>query len=191
LPKQPCDLLFSFRQTFSSDETHQIIEHYSNCLASLIADSYNNGKLVCICGNGGSCADAQHFSSELVCTYRSKLRPPIPALALTTDTSILTAWSNDFSYQTVFSRQIEAYRQNLGLLIALSTSGRSANICEALKSSFHHDIPSVLITGTHDYDLPAIASLNIILPSSDTPIIQLLTSYLYHATCEILEATIS
>lgn len=156
----------------------------------MIYECYLQNKFVGIIGNGGSSADAQHFASELVCTYRSLERPPIPAIAFTTDTSVITAWANDVSYESIFSRQVTAHKHLIGLLVAFSTSGRSTNICHAITICNQLGIPSVFITGTHDYDLGVNGFVNIKLPSSDTPVIQLLTSYLYHATCEILEQKI-
>ena len=185
------ELISSMHRLFSCEETHAHIDYHSKYLASLITECFNKQKVIGICGNGGSCADAQHFSSELVCTYRSRKRPPIAAIALTTDTSILTAWSNDVAYDSVFARQIKAHRHILGLFIALSTSGKSSNVNEAIQISSQENIPSVLITGNHNHQLPTNVTHTIKLPSSDTPVIQLLTSYLYHATCEILEETIA
>ena len=177
----------SIHSVFSDSETHETIRKSSLVLASLITTCLHNKKLVGICGNGGSSADAQHFSSELVCTYRSTKRPPISAIALTTDSSLLTAWSNDVSFDSIFSRQVLAHRHLLGCLLAFSTSGRSSNVLNALKACTEYDIPSALVTGNHDFEQPADATLVIRLPSADTPVIQLLSSYLYHETCEVLE----
>ena len=93
----------------------------------------NDGKITAIFGNGGSAADAQHFAAELVCTYKSRNRKPYKAIALTTDTSIITAWANDFEYESIFARQLKHLENNIGFIIGLSTSGKSKNVIKSTR----------------------------------------------------------
>jgi D-sedoheptulose 7-phosphate isomerase len=160
--------------------------------AILIADHITavsrSGRIICIFGNGGSASDAQHWAAELVCTYGKRDRKPYPALALTTDTSILTAWSNDFDFNTVFCRQIEAFSRVIGLAIGLSTSGTSRNVLLGLDSAASFGAKTILITGSA---APIHHGLDHIirLPSVETPTIQTLSQMLYHEACGYLENT--
>ena len=161
-------------------------DDWSYQLANLIWETKLSSKLVTLFGNGGSAADAQHWSAELMCTYKDRKRPPIPAVAITTDTSILTAWSNDFDFSTVFSRQIEALHELNGLSIGLSTSGKSRNVLLALIEAQSGGAKSILISGNQVQERDDVY-LHILLPSSDTPTIQTLTQMLYHNVCQRLE----
>lgn len=157
-------------------------DEYTSQLSSLIYNCYRNNKLVLICGNGGSAADAQHWAAELVCTYSNVNRPPYPALALTTDSSVLTAWSNDDAFDNIFVRQVSAFVPLTGLVIGLSTSGSSKNIVSALQFSSSRNLSTALISGNKAPINPDL-SLHVRLPSSDTPTIQTLTQLLYHNVC--------
>lgn len=106
----------------------------------------SNGNKILACGNGGSAADCQHFAAELVGRFERE-RLPLPALALTTDTSILTAIGNDYSYQEIFSKQIQAFGQSGDILLALSTSGNSANVVAAVDMALDRDMRVVALTG--------------------------------------------
>ncbi len=106
----------------------------------------SNGNKILACGNGGSAADCQHFAAELVGRFERE-RLPLPALALTTDTSILTAIGNDYSYQEIFSKQIQAFGQSGDILLALSTSGNSANVVAAVDMALERDMRIVALTG--------------------------------------------
>ena len=159
---------------------------WANQIATLIIDCNHKKQLVTLFGNGGSAADAQHWAAELTCTYKIRSRQPYAALALTTDNSILTAWSNDFQFSTVFQRQIEAFKNLNGLSLGLSTSGNSLNVLNALNTANKLGAHSVLISGS-SCDIISSYDLHIRLPSTDTPIIQTLTQMLYHEVCEHLE----
>ncbi|MES2831983.1 MAG: phosphoheptose isomerase [Pseudomonadota bacterium] len=106
----------------------------------------SNGNKILACGNGGSAADCQHFAAELVGRFERE-RLPLPALALTTDTSILTAIGNDYSYQEIFSKQIQAFGQSGDILLALSTSGNSSNVVAAVDMALERDMRVVALTG--------------------------------------------
>ena len=143
-------------------------------------------KFSLIFGNGGSAADAQHFAAELVCTYKSRQRNPYKAIALTTDTSIITAWANDFEYESIFKRQLEAFGQSAGFAIGLSTSGKSKNVINALKYAKENDISTCLITGENEVSLDEYDYV-IKVPSKETTTIQTVTQVIYHSICEQLE----
>ena len=182
------DKLYLLEIIKSVQSLTESLDFYENIqlIASLINKANSEDKLTVIFGNGGSAADAQHFSAELIGTYCKKNRKPYKSLALTTDSSFLTAWSNDFEYQSVFQRQIKALSNTIGLSIGLSTSGKSINVINALKESYKNDIKSILISGINcpDYDF---VNHIIRLPSNDTSIIQTLTQIKYHLICQQFE----
>ena len=165
--------------------TEEINEH-AKAIAQEIMETVSNSKIICIFGNGGSAADSQHWAAEMVCTYRSKERDAIPAIALTTDTSIITAWSNDFDYSDIFSRQIKAFRKQIGLAIGLSTSGQSRNVLNGLGLAQKYGMRTILISG-NGTNKNGQVKMHVQLPSMDTPVIQSMTQMLYHGVCEYLE----
>lgn len=140
-------------------------------VAGLIIETYRNGGKVLIAGNGGSAADAQHIAAELVSRFGFH-RPALPAMALTTDTSILTAISNDYGYDSLFSRQLEAHARPGDVFIAISTSGNSPNILRALAAAAELDIAAVGLTGADGGKMAAMCRYCIKIPSTDTPRIQ-------------------
>tara|TARA_Y100000589_G_C27172207_1_gene637190 strand:- start:1651 stop:2217 length:567 start_codon:yes stop_codon:yes gene_type:complete len=162
-------------------------DNHINNLANLILETSNNNKITAIYGNGGSASDSQHFSAELVGKFKKNGRRPFKAISLNTDTSFITAWSNDFDYSSIFERQIEAFSSSLGLSIGLSTSGKSESVLNALKLSNSLNIQTFLITGKN---CPNYEFINHIvkLPSDETSIIQTLTQVMYHLVCLKLEA---
>lgn len=150
---------------------------------------YRQGGRVYIAGNGGSAADAQHLAAEFV----SKLaqdRAPLPAEALTTDTSILTAIGNDYGYEKVFSRQLQAKATEKDIFLAITTSGQSPNIIEALKVCNEKGIPSVLLTGYQGGEAKMYADYCLIVPGQYTSTIQEMHIMVYHTLCEGLEKQI-
>ncbi len=172
------------------------IDTISNCpkyekaieqLSESICNNSNNGKITAIFGNGGSAADAQHFSAELVGTFKNKKRKPYKAIALTTDSSFITAWSNDFEYSSIFERQIKAFSNTIGLSIALSTSGKSKNILQGLQASASLGIQTILITGNQCPNYDYVNNI-LRLPSNDTSIVQTLTQVMYHLICIRIES---
>ena len=140
-------------------------------VADLIVDSYKNGGKVLLAGNGGSAADAQHIAAELVSRFTFD-RPALPAIALTTDTSILTAISNDYGYEALFSRQLEAHAKPEDVFIAISTSGNSPNIVRALNVADKLGIASIGLTGATGGQIADLCKLCINIPSTDVPRIQ-------------------
>jgi len=159
--------------------------------AELIIDAVRSNHKVLWCGNGGSAAQAQHLSTELVGGLRDHHRSPIPSVSLTTDSSMLTAWSNDVSFETVFSRQVEAIGQKGDILIAISTSGNSKNIVKAVKTATENGLKTVILTGHEGGKLKDQGNVVIRIPSSDTQRIQEGHIAAGHIICEIVEKTFS
>jgi D-sedoheptulose 7-phosphate isomerase len=138
----------------------------------LVASVQSGGKLL-ICGNGGSAADAQHLATEFVSTFTiDNLRPSIPAIALTTDTSLLTAIANDFGAEGVFERQVESLGRTGDVLIAISTSGNSANVIRAAQRAHAQGLRVVALTGESGGDLAGAADVAVRVPSTVTAHIQ-------------------
>ena len=169
--------------TLEKTISNEIISLHIEKISKKIKEVDNLGKLIVIFGNGGSAADSQHFAGELMCTYKNKKRKPYKSIALTTDTSILTAWSNDFSYDSVFERQIEAFNSQIGLAIGLSTSGKSKSVLMALKKANMLGIATCLISGIKERNLEYI-DFSIEIPSKETDIIQTITQIIYHSICQ-------
>jgi D-sedoheptulose 7-phosphate isomerase len=141
--------------------------------ADRIASSIRAGGKILVCGNGGSAADAQHFATEFVSTLtRDHVRPSIPAIALTTDTSLLTAVANDFGFEHVFERQVEALGSRGDVLVAISTSGSSPNVVLAAERARALGVGVVALTGESGGDLVATADVTIRVPSQVTAHIQ-------------------
>ena len=140
-------------------------------VAALIIETYREGGKVLLAGNGGSAADAQHIAAELVSRF-SFDRPALPAMALTTDTSILTAIGNDYGYDSLFSRQLQANARPGDVFIAISTSGNSANIVRALEAAAELDLITVGLSGAGGGSMADLCRYCIKIPSNDTPRIQ-------------------
>ena len=155
-------------------------------IANIIIKESNSNRLTTIFGNGGSAADAQHWAAELTCSYRRTNRIAYKAKALTTDTSVITAWSNDKDFKGIFSRQISALGSLNGLSIGLSTSGKSKNVREGLDTALNNHSKTILISGSSISQIDSY-DMHIRFISEDTAIIQTLTQMLYHSVCEVLE----
>ena len=141
--------------------------------ADRLTGCFRSGGRLLICGNGGSAADAQHLATEFVSTLTiDHLRPSIAAIALTTDTSLLTAIANDFGVERMFARQVEALGRSGDVLMAISTSGRSANIIAAATAAHEHDLAVIALTGESGGELAALADVAIRVPSTTTAHIQ-------------------
>ncbi|HLD88590.1 MAG TPA: D-sedoheptulose 7-phosphate isomerase [Candidatus Nanoarchaeia archaeon] len=151
-----------------------------------IINALRAGKKLLIAGNGGSAADSQHFAAELVGRYTLE-RKALPAIALTTDSSILTAWSNDYSFDTVFSRQLEALGKINDVFFGISTSGNSKNIIEAARKAKELGIRTIVLSGNNGGKLKDIADISLIVPSSNTARIQESHIMIIHIICAIVE----
>jgi D-sedoheptulose 7-phosphate isomerase len=141
--------------------------------AEILVSSLREGGKLLICGNGGSAADAQHLATEFVSTFTvDNRRPSIPAIALTTDTSLLTAIANDFGVEGVFARQVESLGKAGDVLIAISTSGNSANVVNAAARAHDQDVRVISLTGEDGGELAPVADVAIKIPSHATSHIQ-------------------
>ena len=154
--------------------------------AELIYETVRSGKKILICGNGGSAADAQHLAAEFVGRYETE-RKALAAIALTTDTSALTALANDYSFERVFSRQVEALAQNGDLLIAISTSGNSPNVNAAVMSARKIGCKTLGMTGANGKKLASICDECVLIPASRTARIQESHILIAHIWCEIID----
>jgi len=156
-------------------------------IADVLIDAFEQGKRVYVCGNGGSAADAQHIAGELVGRFRRDSRRPLPCMALTTDTSIITAVGNDFGFEKVFSRQVEAMGDEDEVLWVLSTSGKSPDIIEAVKTARERGMKIIAMTGGSGGDLPALADTCFIVSGKDSYLIQQVHQLAYHIICELVD----
>jgi len=160
---------------------HQAGEAMVKCLL-------NNGKILS-CGNGGSAGDAQHFSAELLNRFE-KERPGLPAVALTTDSSTLTAIANDYSYEEIFSKQVTALGQAGDVLLAISTSGNSANVAAAMKAAKERDMILVVLSGNDGGTMAGLlggADIEIRVPSDRTARIQEVHLVVIHCLCDFID----
>lgn len=155
-------------------------------VARAIADALRGGGKILVMGNGGSAADAQHIAAELVGRFKIE-RPGLPAIALSTDSSILTAWSNDYSFETVFSRQVEALARPGDIVWGISTSGNSANIVRAFKAARAIGVTTFGLLGRDGGRMAALSDLSVIVPLSETDQIQTAHLLIYHALCAHLD----
>lgn len=158
--------------------------------AALMVETFRAGGKVLLCGNGGSAADCQHMATELVSRLtRDFERPGLPAIALTTDTSFLTAYSNDCGFDGVFERQVCALGQPGDLLIGISTSGNSVNVVRAVKAARAGRMQTIVLTGEGGR-LGTMANVGIFVPSTDTQHIQEAHLAIEHVLCYLVERTV-
>ena len=157
-----------------------------NIFSEIIIKAFNNGGKLLIVGNGGSAADAQHLATELV-VRMAKKRKALPAIALTTDTSVLTATANDFNYNYVFSRQIEAIGREGDVLLSISTSGNSKNIIEAIKKAKKMKINTLSLLGNNGGNAKKISSDFFVVKNSNPSRVQEIHIIFYHNICQIIE----
>lgn len=162
-----------------------VLERIAGEMARAILD----GKKVLWCGNGGSAADSQHMAAELVGRFRRERRG-LPSIALTTDTSILTALSNDYGYESVFQRQVEALCVKGDVVVGLSTSGNSRNVCSALEAANRIGAFTAAFTGKGGGSVAAIAAATLRIPSTDTARIQEGHILCGHMLCDWVELSV-
>jgi D-sedoheptulose 7-phosphate isomerase len=155
-------------------------------IANMLIGTYRNGGKVLLFGNGGSAADAQHIAAELVGKYKM-IRDPLPAIALSTNTSILTACANDYGYETVFAKQVAALARAGDVVIGISTSGLSPNVIEGIKAAKVLGARTVGFTGEAESSLSKIVDICLAVPSSDTPRIQESHITAGHIICHLVE----
>jgi D-sedoheptulose 7-phosphate isomerase len=157
-----------------------------HAIAAAIIGALASGNKLLLIGNGGSAADAQHIAAEIVGRYKQH-RPAWAAIALTTDTSALTAIANDYGFEQVFARQVEGLGRRGDVLLALSTSGRSPNILAALRTARQRGLVTIGFTGTGGETLGALCDHLFLSPSDDTPVIQQIHLTALHGICDVVE----
>lgn len=175
------------------DEHIKIYEDFKNSQISeliqaskMLVETLKNGGKVLLCGNGGSAADAQHFAAELSGRYKSK-RKGLAGLALTTDTSALTAIGNDFGFDEVFARQVEALGREGDLLITISTSGSSPNVLKAVEKAKELGLKSLALTGRDGGKMKEACDFSLIVKAQDTARIQELHIFIIHSLCAAVD----
>jgi D-sedoheptulose 7-phosphate isomerase len=152
-----------------------------------LRDCLQNGGKILLMGNGGSAADSQHIAAEIVGRYKRERRG-MPAIALTTDTSILTSVGNDYGFNFIFSRQVEALCSDKDVVIGISTSGNSANVVAGIETAKQIGAYTIGMTGNSGGKLAALCDLNFAMPSNDTPRVQEAHILLGHILCDLVDA---
>lgn len=155
-------------------------------IAGAIADAFRSGGKVLIAGNGGSAADAQHIAGEMLSRMNFD-RNPLPAIALTTDTSVLTAVGNDYGFDHVFERQVRGLGRHGDVFIAISTSGRSPNVMMALRAARELGLATIGFTGSGPREMNALCDHCLAAPAAETPVIQQIHIVAAHAICGLVE----
>ncbi len=169
--------------------TKKSLKNISNDIenaAQICIDSLKKGNKIILFGNGGSASDAQHIAAEIVGRYKTH-RIGLPAIAINTDTSIITAISNDFGYSQVFKRQVQALANVGDILIGISTGGTSKNVIEALKMSQAINCPTIGLSGKGGGYFSDLCDVNIVVPSSDTARIQEMHILIGHILCHLID----
>ena len=158
--------------------------------AQLCIDTLNNHGKILLFGNGGSAADAQHIAAELVGRYKHN-RIGLPAIALTTDSSSITSIANDYGYENVFNRQVEALANKGDVVIGISTSGESINVISALKTAQKLHCNTIGFSGNNGKVMQKICNINLAVPSDDTPRVQEMHILLGHTICKLIDNAFS
>jgi D-sedoheptulose 7-phosphate isomerase len=174
------------------DVKYRFFAEHANDIARaalMLVEAVRAGKKILLLGNGGSAADAQHIAAELVNRYQME-RPAIAAIALTTDTSILTSISNDATFEEMFSRQIEALGQDGDVAIAITTSGNSANVIRAVETAKRRGLRTIGLLGKDGGAVKSLVDLPIIVPSPSTSRIQEVHITIGHILCELVEQSL-
>lgn len=151
-----------------------------------IVDTLRAGKPLLVCGNGGSASDAMHITGELVGRFL-KERRALNCICLSSSPAVLTAWSNDYAFETVFSRQVEAYGAEGGAILGLSTSGNSANVIKAFEQARAMSMKTIGLTGAGGGGMAAVSDILLDVPSKATPLIQQVHICIYHYLCQHVE----
>ncbi len=187
-------LLLDIKQQLreSAEVKEMLASDYTDIIwqgSEILVNAIRNGSQILFCGNGGSAADAQHLVAELVSRLRFERRA-IPAMALTVNTSILTAIANDYDHSSVFVRQLEAFAHKGDVLVGISTSGNSENVIKALQYAKDHKITTIALTGGSGGKMAELADFSIIVPSENVQRIQEAHITIGHILCDILEQSV-
>ena len=169
-----------------------LLKKTDEAIAAIIGCIKGGGKIL-ICGNGGSAADAQHFAAELVGSFIIKDRKGLPAIALTSDSAVLTSLCNDTSVEQVFARQVEALGKAGDLIVGITTSGKSKNVINALSIAKSAGLKTICLTGLlpENAEIKQYSDIVMDVPSSSTPRIQEVHGLLIHVICEVVESAIA
>lgn len=172
---------------------NRVMQAVAELLSPLVATAVetlctalSSGKKILVMGNGGSAADAQHFAAEFIGRFKLE-RPSLPAIALTTDSSILTAIGNDYGYDAVFARQVEGLAATGDVVIGISTSGNSPNVLAAMRLAKEKGCVTLSLLGRDGGSIKAVSDIPLIVPSSDTPRIQEAHILIIHIICDLVE----
>ena len=169
------------------EKTSQLIDDEKlMAVVEVVVRALGAGKPLLVCGNGGSAADAMHITGELVGRFLVERRA-LKAICLADNPAVLTAWSNDYSYETVFARQVEAYGEPGAVLLGISTSGNSANVVAAFEKAREMGVTTVAMTGEGGGRMASVSDHLLAVPSRVTPLIQQLHICLYHYLCMAIE----
>ncbi len=174
----------SVKQQFLDENVETIIE-----VSVLLADTFSKGNKLLLFGNGGSASDASHIAAEFVNRFKME-RPAFPAIALNTDTAVLTSIANDYGYDNIFERQLKAIAQVGDAVIAISTSGNSPNVIKAVKAAKGKKLKTIALTGARGDKLASLADYVFAVPSNNTPRIQETHITLGHVLCQMVEEII-
>ena len=169
------------KEAFLKESSGSIVE-----AATLIAEAFKAGSKLLIFGNGGSAADAQHIAAEFVNRFVIE-RPPLPALALTTDASVITSIGNDYDYKQIFSKQIKALGKEGDIVLGISTSGDSPNVIEAIKMARKMDMKSIGLTGKQGGTMATMVDIPMVVRSSSVARIQEVHITIAHTLCELVD----
>ena len=178
---------FEFNEHLKTAQaTMESISDSLETAANLCINSLKNGGKILIFGNGGSAADAQHIAAELVGRYKTE-RIGLPAMALTTDTSALTAIGNDYGYDRIFNRQVEALANKGDVIIGISTGGSSGNVISGLKLAKELECKTVGFSGRGGGDMNTLCDINLVVPAEDTARIQEMHIVIGHTICHLID----
>jgi len=169
-----------------STKTMESISGLIEIAANICINSLKNGNKILLIGNGGSAADAQHIAAEIIGRYKEE-RKGLPAIALTTDTSVITSISNDYGYLSVFNRQVEALANKDDVLIAISTGGSSSNIISAIKLAKELNCKTIGFSGRDGGAFNDLCDVNLLVASDDTPRIQEMHILIGHTICQLID----
>jgi len=171
----------AIKERFVKENIETIIE-----VSKVIAETFNEGKKLLLCGNGGSATDASHIAAEFVNRFKRE-RPGLPAIALNTDMAVITSIANDYDYSEIFARQIKSLAEEGDIVIAISTSGNSDNVLKAMDAAKKKRLKTIAFTGSKGNKFAAKADFAFIVPSDNTPRIQETHITLGHVLCQMVE----